>query len=101
MAQVHLFNRNKTVIQVGDYVKAHPQYANSVIRTDYQDTELIGISAEFILPGRRGLINLLEGTTALSQLTEDSTHRLVTDAEKATWNAKTDESFVIAMAISL
>jgi hypothetical protein len=39
--------------------------------------------------------------TALSQLTDDSTHRLVTDTEKATWNAKTDESFVIAMSIAL
>lgn len=26
--------------------------------------------------------------TALSQLTDDSTHRLVTDTEKSTWNAK-------------
>jgi hypothetical protein len=39
--------------------------------------------------------------TALSELTDDSTHRLVTDTEKATWNAKADESFVIAMSIAL
>ena len=30
--------------------------------------------------------------TALSQLTDDSTHRLVTDTEKATWNGKSDFS---------
>lgn len=30
--------------------------------------------------------------TTLSDLTEDSTHRLVTDTEKATWNAKSDFS---------
>ena len=30
--------------------------------------------------------------TALSQLTDDSTHRLVTDTEKNTWNAKLDSS---------
>lgn len=28
--------------------------------------------------------------TALSQLSEDTTHRVVTDTEKATWNAKSD-----------
>lgn len=30
--------------------------------------------------------------TSLSELTEDSTHRLVTDTEKTTWNAKSDFS---------
>lgn len=30
--------------------------------------------------------------TALSQLSEDSNHRIVTDAEKTTWNAKSDFS---------
>lgn len=33
-------------------------------------------------------INDIAVPTALSQLAEDSTHRLVTDAEKSTWNAK-------------
>lgn len=30
--------------------------------------------------------------TALSQLTQDTTHRIVTDAEKATWSGKVDQS---------
>jgi hypothetical protein len=30
--------------------------------------------------------------TALSQLSDDSTHRVVTDTEKATWNAKSNFS---------
>lgn len=32
--------------------------------------------------------------TKLSQLSEDSTHRTVTDAEKAKWNAKAEKSYV-------
>ena len=32
--------------------------------------------------------------TALSQLTEDTTHRVVTDTEKATWNGKADKVLV-------
>ena len=39
--------------------------------------------------------------TALSSLSDDTTHRLVTDTEKTTWNNKTDQSFVIAMAVAL
>jgi hypothetical protein len=37
-----------------------------------------------------GLLKAVSGTipTMLSQLTADSTHRTVTDAEKSTWNAK-------------
>jgi hypothetical protein len=36
--------------------------------------------------------NLVSVPTALSQLTEDSTHRVVTDTEKATWNGKISEA---------
>lgn len=36
--------------------------------------------------------------TALSQLTADSTHRVVTDAEKSTWNGKANVSDVNAKA---
>lgn len=32
--------------------------------------------------------------TKLSQLSQDSTHRLVTDAEKTKWNAKAEKSYV-------
>jgi hypothetical protein len=37
--------------------------------------------------------------TALSQLTDDSTHRLTTDAEKSVWNL--DRSRSIAYAVAL
>jgi len=39
--------------------------------------------------------------TALSSLTDDATHRVVTDTEKTTWNNKADQSFAIAMAVVL
>ena len=32
--------------------------------------------------------------TTLSQLTDDTTHRLVSDTEKATWNGKADKTYV-------
>ena len=37
-------------------------------------------------------INAIDIPSALSDLTADSTHRVVTDTEKATWNAKSDFS---------
>lgn len=60
--------------------------------TSVQDTDLLLVETS---AGTRSISkgNLVSGVagsvpTALSQLTDDSTHRLVTDAEKATWNAK-------------
>lgn len=35
---------------------------------------------------------LYEIPTTLSELTDDATHRLVTDTEKTTWNGKADQS---------
>ena len=40
----------------------------------------------------KALIDALTIPTALSDLTEDTTHRVVTDAEKAVWNAKSNFS---------
>lgn len=40
----------------------------------------------------KGLIDAIVVPTLLSQLGTDSTHRLVTDAEKSTWNAKSNFS---------
>jgi hypothetical protein len=37
-------------------------------------------------------VNGISVPTALSQLSDDATHRLVTDTEKATWNGKVDSS---------
>ena len=38
----------------------------------------------------KALIDAITVPTALSDLTDDTTHRVVTDAEKATWNAKSN-----------
>lgn len=46
--------------------------------TDSEKTKLAGIAAD------------ATNVTALSVLTDDSTHRLVSDTEKSTWNAKQD-----------
>ena len=40
----------------------------------------------------KAIIDALTIPTALSDLTEDTTHRVVTDAEKAVWNAKSNFS---------
>lgn len=40
----------------------------------------------------KGLIDAITVPTKLSELTDDATHRLVTDTEKSTWNAKADKS---------
>ena len=44
----------------------------------YTKSEVDGLIAKIVVP------------TKLSQLTDDTTHRLVTDAEKANWNNKSD-----------
>ena len=40
----------------------------------------------------KSLIDAITVPTSLSQLSEDTTHRLVTDSEKTTWNSKLDLS---------
>lgn len=40
----------------------------------------------------KGLIDAIKIPSALSELTDDSTHRVVTDTEKQTWNAKSNFS---------
>lgn len=37
--------------------------------------------------------------TALSDLSDDSTHRVVTDTEKTTWNGKSDASHIHSGAL--
>lgn len=46
-------------------------------------------------------VNAIDVPTALADLSEDSTHRLVTDIEKTGWNNKADQSFSVAMAVAL
>ena len=58
--------------------------------TSVQDTDLLLVETS---NGTRSIskVNIIPTVpTALSQLTGDSTHRLVTDTEKSTWNNKAD-----------
>ena len=60
--------------------------------TSVQDTDLLLVETS---DGTRSINkgNIIPVVpTALSQLTDDSIHRLVTDTEKSTWNAKADGS---------
>ena len=43
--------------------------------------------------------DLTDTPTALSDFSEDSTHRVVTDTEKSTWNGKADSSSIPVKAI--
>lgn len=50
-------------------------------------TEKIPVSAtEYITPSQ--IAGLVSEPTALAELSEDTTHRVVTDTEKDTWNGK-------------
>ena len=57
--------------------------------SDY-DTEWVSGGGDVITSvfSRTGNVTAQSGDYSLSQITEDSTHRSVTDVEKSTWNAK-------------
>ena len=60
--------------------------------TSVQDSDLLLIETS---SGTRAIskVNIIPAVpTALSQLSADSTHRLVTDTEKSTWNGKANSS---------
>lgn len=49
-------------------------------------------TAQFQDKDYNGIADVTDIPTALSELSEDTTHRLVTDTEKSTWNGKEDAS---------
>ncbi len=57
-----------------------PEWAKAATKPSYTASEVGALPADTEIP------------TALSDLTDDSTHRVVTDEEKATWNAKSEFS---------
>lgn len=61
----------------------HAQNADSAVSAAYQQADRAEAAA-----------NSIKVPTALSDLTDDATHRLVTDTEKSTWNAKADASAI-------
>ncbi len=70
--------------------------AKSEFSGDYNDLDnkptipsINGLATETYVDEKVGQVDI---PGALSELTEDETHRVVTDAEKATWNAKSDFS---------
>lgn len=116
MATVKLINASGRTIKVGDPVKLHATRKNSFDYALLGDI-VIGHSSQEKSNGAWVVINLLgtsSGVTSyndltdkptipaqLSQLSNDATHRVTTDTEKATWNNKPDNGFVVAMAVAL
>ena len=71
--------------------------------SDYYTKEEIEETEEVIAQALSDLDERIQSNssaipTALSQLTDDSTHRLVTDANKSTWNAKADPITITTIA---
>lgn len=61
--------------------------------SDYEDFENKPSINNVELIGNKSLTDLgIDVPTTLAELTDDSTHRVVTDTEKATWNSKSDFS---------
>lgn len=65
-----------------------------VVRTTDTDQEIAGIKnyTGGLQKNSVDVATVNDIPTTLSELTEDTTHRLVTDTEKAAWNAKSDFS---------
>lgn len=65
-----------------DYIKNKPELGELALKSEVTNADLAADIQEL----------LTDIPDALSDLDEDSTHRTVTDAEKAVWNAKSDFS---------
>lgn len=63
---------------------------NITIDTELSETSTNPVQNNIITTKLQQIEELIP--TTLSELTEDTTHRLVTDTEKATWNSKSDFS---------
>lgn len=68
-----------------DAIPANPKYTDTV-----QDLSEYAKKSDI-----KSKADKTEIKTKLSEMTDDVTHRLVTDTEKATWNNKIDESMVL------
>ena len=67
-----------------------PAWAKAATKPTYTANEVGALPNTTVIP------------TALSALTDDATHRLVTDTEKSTWNGKVDKANAIsALSLSL
>ena len=90
-----------------DYIKNKPSIPSVQVQSDWNESD--SSKADFIknkptIPaeqvnsdwdaesGKAQILNKPSIPTALADLTDDSTHRIVTDAEKTTWNGKSDFS---------
>ena len=90
-----------------DYIKNKPSIPSAQVQSDWNESD--SSKADFIknkptIPaeqvnsdwdaesGKAQILNKPSIPTALADLTDDSTHRIVTDAEKTTWNGKSDFS---------
>lgn len=84
-----------------EYIKANRSLIESITTTKVNVADIIDNLTTSVsnkpLSAKQGvqlkaLIDAIKVPTALSQLTDDSTHRTVTDSEKAAWDAKSDFS---------
>lgn len=64
-------------LSTNDYTNADKQTVNNI------DTKIVAVNQALSTKANKSDIK-----TKLSEMTDDSTHRLVTDAEKSTWNNK-------------
>lgn len=73
----------QTVTTAKDYIKNKPTIPSAQVNSDWNASS-----------GVAQILNKPTIPSALSQMTEDTTHRVVTDAEKSTWNGKADKVLV-------
>ena len=91
---------NFGVVKVGSGINV----SNGTISVDdeYENViETVKVNNATVTPDANKTINI-EVPTSLSGLSDDATHRLVTDTEKSTWNGKVDKANAIsALSLSL
>ena len=91
---------NFGVVKVGSGINV----SNGSISVDdeYENViETVKVNNTAVSPDANKTINI-EVPTSLSDLSDDATHRLVTDTEKSTWNGKVDKANAIsALTLSL
>lgn len=87
--------------EIVEYIKDNKELIDSITTSKVSVTDIIDNLTTNVankpLSAAQGvalkaLIDAIVIPTALAQLTDDATHRLVTDNEKATWNGKANKS---------